>query len=139
MRVKVFCIMMAVALTSGCACIGGGGASGNPQPSSSSSHQVLRHVVLFKFKADTTPDQLKQIEDAFRALSHKLPIIAGFECGTDVSTENKSEGFTHCFLVTFRTEADRDAYLPNAEHKAFVALAGPHIEKVLVVDYWARQ
>ena len=109
------------------------------RPAFSAGHQVLRHVVLFKFKADTSPEQVQQIVDAFRALPGKIPVIAGFEWGTDVSTENRSDGFTHCFLVTFRTTTDRDAYLLRPEHKAFVELAGPHIEKVLVVDYLTQE
>jgi hypothetical protein len=41
--------------------------------------------------------------------------------------------------VTFKSEKDRDAYLPHEAHKAFIQIAGPHIDKVLVVDYWAGQ
>ncbi len=100
--------------------------------------KMLRHVVLFKFKADTTPEQLKQITDTFAALPSKIDTIKGFEWGTDVSVEGKAEGFTHCFLVTFADEKGREIYLPHADHKAFVAIAGPRIEKVLVFDYWSK-
>ena len=34
---------------------------------------VLRHVVLFKFKDGTSSQQIRAIEDAFRALSEGLP------------------------------------------------------------------
>ncbi|MBX7255291.1 MAG: Dabb family protein [Candidatus Hydrogenedentes bacterium] len=100
--------------------------------------KVLRHVVLFKFKADATPEQVKSVEEAFAAMKGKLPLIQDFEWGTDVSTENLQQGFTHCFFVTFKSEADRDAYLPHPVHKEFVKLAGTCLEKALVVDYWAR-
>ncbi len=40
--------------------------------------------------------------------------------------------------TTFATEADRDTYLPHPAHKEFVALVGPHVDKVCVVDYWTR-
>ena len=62
----------------------------------------------------------------------------GFEWGTDVSVEGKQEEFTHCFFVTFKSEADRDAYLPHPAHTAFGATLRPHLDKVLVVDYWAQ-
>ena len=101
--------------------------------------KMLRHVVLFKFKDKTTPDQVKQIEDAFRALPGKIDLIADFEWGTDVSVENIAQGFTHCFLVTFRSAEDRDKYLPHPAHKEFGAILGPHLDKVLVVDYWAMK
>jgi hypothetical protein len=74
----------------------------------------------------------------FRGLPAKIKEIAGFEWGTDVSPEGKAQGFTHCFLVTFKSEADRDAYLPHSAHKEFVGVVGPHVDKVCVVDFWSR-
>ena len=53
--------------------------------------------------------------------------------------EGLAQGFTHCFFVTFKDEAARAAYLPHPEHKAFVDLMKPHMEKVLVIDYWAEK
>jgi hypothetical protein len=99
----------------------------------------LRHVVLFKFKEGTTPAQIEEVVDAFRALKSKISAIKDFEYGTDVSTENKSEGFTHCFFLTFADAQGRDAYLPHPAHKAFGALVGPRLDKVLVVDYAVQQ
>jgi len=101
--------------------------------------QVLRHVVLFKFKEGTSSQQIREIEDAFRALPGKVDEISDFEWGTDVSVENLQQGFTHCFFVTFRSEADRAAYLPHPAHKQFGKILGPHLDKVLVIDYWAAK
>jgi lysophospholipase L1-like esterase len=98
--------------------------------------RVMRHVVLFKFKEATTPEQVKSIEQAFAALPAQIDTIIDFEFGTDVSVEGKSKGFTHCFLVTFGDEAGRAVYLPHPAHDAFVKLVVPHIEDVLVFDYW---
>jgi hypothetical protein len=98
----------------------------------------VRHVVLFKFKPETTPAQIKVIEDAFRALPKKIPEIVGFEWGTNISPENKDQGFTHCFYLTFPDAASRDAYLPHPAHRAFGKVAGPYIDKVLVIDYVAK-
>ena len=99
----------------------------------------LRHIVLFKFKDSSTPEDVARIVAAFRGLPAKIEEIAGFEWGTDVSPEGKAQGFTHCFLLTFASAADRDAYLPHPAHKEFVALLGPHIDKVCVVDYWTQE
>ena len=101
------------------------------------SAKLLRHVVLFSFKESAGPAQIRQIEQAFRALPAKIEEIHGFEWGTDVSVENLSRGFTHCFLVTFLSEADRDKYLPHPAHQAFVSLVQPHLAQALVFDYWA--
>ena len=99
----------------------------------------LRHVVLFKFKADATKEQIQEIVAGFQALPKKIDGITAFEWGTDVSPEGRSEGFTHCFVVTFKDTKGRDAYLPHAAHQEFVALLLPKLDKVLVVDYFARK
>ena len=98
--------------------------------------KLLRHVVLFSFKTTTTLEQLQQIEATFAALPEQIDVIHAFEWGTDVSVENLSQGYSHCFLVTFLDEAGRDAYLPHPAHQAFVRLAEPHLAQVCVFDYW---
>jgi hypothetical protein len=100
--------------------------------------KLLRHVVLFGFKEGTSPEKIEAVEQAFAALPQKLDIIHDFEWGTNVSPENLAQGHTHCFFVTFLSEADRDTYLPHPEHQAFVELIQPHVAHVTVVDYWAN-
>jgi hypothetical protein len=99
---------------------------------------VVRHVVLFKFKDTATPEQVKSIEAKFRDLKGKIPTIVDFEWGTNVSPENHAQGFTHCFVLTFKDAAGRDAYLPHPAHKEFGGALGPYLDKVLVVDYVSR-
>ena len=101
--------------------------------------KMLRHVVLYKFKDSSTPAQVKEVEDAFLALPSKIKEIKSLEWGTNNSPENLAQGFTHCFFVTFNSEEDRAAYLPHPDHKAFGATLGPHLDKVLVVDYWTQE
>ncbi|HUW61203.1 MAG TPA: Dabb family protein [Candidatus Bathyarchaeia archaeon] len=98
---------------------------------------VVRHVVLFKFKDAAAPEQIKTVEEGFAALPGKINQIKAFEWGANVSPENLSQGFTHCFLVTFANEAGRDAYIVHPAHKEFASSLGPVLDKVLVVDYKA--
>ena len=100
---------------------------------------MLRHVVSFKFKDGTSADDIKKIEDAFRALPSKIKEIKDFEFGTNNSPENLNQGFTHCFLVTFASEKDREVYLPHPAHLAFVEMLKPHLDKVFVIDYWQKK
>ena len=109
------------------------------EPAVQEAGHLLRHVVLLKFKDGTSGEQVKSIEDAFAALPGKIGAIHDLEWGTDVSVENRSEGFTHCFIVTFAGEAERAAYLPHPAHKEFGSILGAHLDKVLVVDYWAER
>jgi hypothetical protein len=105
----------------------------------SASKAPLRHVVLFKFKDDATKEQVQEIVAAFQGLPKKIDGIAAFEWGTNNSPEGLADGFTHCFVVTFKDTASRDTYLPHQAHKDFVAVLRPSLDKVLVVDYFAQK
>ena len=96
----------------------------------------LRHVVLFKFKESATAADIKGVEEAFAALPAKIKEIRGFEWGTNNSPEGLDKGFTHCFFLSFDSEEDRAIYLPHPDHKAFGDVLGPHLDDVLVIDYW---
>ncbi|MDB6125381.1 MAG: stress responsive alpha-beta barrel protein [Pedosphaera sp.] len=100
-----------------------------------SKKEKLRHVVAFKFKDSATKEQIKQVEEAFRALKSKIPQVVSIEWGTNVSPEKLDKGFTHGFIVTFNNEKDRDAYLIHPEHKKFVDLALPLIGDAFVIDF----
>lgn len=109
------------------------------QAQSKTESKVLRHVVLFKFKDSSTPADVKKVEDAFAALAVKLTQIKGYEWGKNNSPENLNQGLTHCFLLTFSSDKDRDDYLVHPDHKAFGKILGPHLDKVTVLDYWAEK
>lgn len=127
-------LMMAAAGLAGCASGGGDCCSAGSAP----ARGVVRHVVLFKFKDSATPEQVKGIEAKFRDLKSKIPQIQDLEWGTNMSPENHAQGFTHCFLLTFKDAASRDAYLPHPAHKEFGGQLGPFLDKVLVVDYVSK-
>jgi thiamine biosynthesis lipoprotein ApbE len=98
----------------------------------------LRHVVLFKFKETSSTEEVQQVEEAFNALPSKISEIKGYEWGMNNSPENLNKELTHCYLLTFSSEADRDTYLTHPDHVAFGDIVGPHIADVLVVDYWTK-
>ncbi|MEO7274396.1 MAG: Dabb family protein [Vicinamibacterales bacterium] len=106
-------------------------------PTVAAQKAQVRHVVVFKFKPEATPAQIKQVTDALRALKDTIPGIVSFEHGVNNSPEQKNLGFTHAFLITFESAAARDAYLPHPEHKKFGELLGSLkvMEDVFVVDY----
>src|SRR6478752_7313357 len=88
--------------------------------SASAAEKVLRHVVMYKFKDSVPPAQVQEVIDTFAGLPKKIDTIVGFEAGTNVSKEGKSEGFTHAFVVTFKSEADLAAYLVHPAHDEYV-------------------
>ena len=72
------------------------------------------------------------------ALKEKIPGIASLDWGTNVSPEKHDKGFTHCFVLSFASEKDRDAYLPHPAHKAFGKMLGPILDDVMVIDFWSQ-
>jgi hypothetical protein len=98
----------------------------------------LLHVVSFKFKPDAKKEQIEEVVAAFRELKKKIPLIQDFSWGTNVSPEKLDKGFTHGFLLSFKTEKDRDAYLVHPDHKAFGSSLGPILADAFVIDYWAQ-
>ena len=109
-----------------------------PQPAAASAPAgAVRHVVVFRFKPGTTPEQIRTLTEAFAALRHQIPGVLAFEHGVNDSPEGQNMGFTHVYLLTFASAAARDAYLPHPAHKAFGELIGRLgiYDGVFVVDY----
>ena len=94
----------------------------NPEPEKVETvekQKLLRHVVLFKYKDESSAEDIAMINQKFMDLQDSIPQIVDFEWGTNNSPENINDGFTHCYFLTFASEEDRDAYLPHPAHKAF--------------------
>ena len=103
------------------------------------AEKLLRHVVIFKFNDDAPEEEVAKINQSFSELQDHIPVIQDFEWGLNHSPENFHQDFTHCYLLTFKSEEDRDSvYAPHPKHQEFVASLQPHLEKVFVVDYWAN-
>ena len=101
--------------------------------------KLLRHVVLFKFKDEASEEDVNKLNESFNALAETIPVVKDFEWGINDSPEDFHQDFTHCYLLTFASEEDRDnVYTPHPKHQAFVKSLGPHLEKVFVVDYWTN-
>jgi hypothetical protein len=138
MRILASIAVLAGLALSGCCTTAECGKAECPAIQTAGKAKVLRHVVMFSFKQGTTPEQIQKVEQAFAQLPKKIDTIIGFEWGTNNSPENLSQGYTHCFFLSFKDEAGRAVYLPHSEHKAFGATLGPVLDKVLVLDYWAQ-
>ena len=90
---------------------------------------------MFKFKADTSPEQIDQLFQEIMDLSESIPGIEDYVAGPNNSSESLNDGFTHGFVMTFADEAARDAYLPHADHEKIKANLLNLSEKVIVFDF----
>ena len=110
--------------------------AGEPVTEPAVEGKVLRHAVFFSFKDESTAEDIERVVNAFRELPSKIDEIIDFEWGVNNSPEGLDDGFTHCFLLTFKDEAGRAAYLPHPDHKAFGDVLRGHNDAVFVIDYW---
>jgi hypothetical protein len=96
---------------------------------------MLRHIVLFRFRADVPAAQVDALVAAFAALPAVIDAVRTLEWGLDNSPEALAQGFTHGFVLTFADAAGRDRYLQHPAHLAFVAQVKPALAQALVFDF----
>jgi hypothetical protein len=98
---------------------------------------AVRHVVVFRYKPDASPEKIRQITEAFAALKNQIPGVLAFEHGVNNSPEKLNQGYTHVYQLTFTNAAARDVYLVHPAHKAFGTLLGGSgvFDGAFVVDY----
>ena len=99
---------------------------------------LFRHAVYFQFKDSATDPEIQRIIDEFLLLKEKIDTIVSIEWGLSESVEGLNDDFTHCFLVSFKDKAGLETYIPHPEHKKFVEILKPSLEKVFVFDYTQR-
>ena len=97
------------------------------------SNELLRHVVLIKFKVETTSEQIDKVGQAFLALPSQIAEIQQLEWGNAI---NEDASYSHCLFVTVRSQADLRVYGEHPAHKAVPEQYGHLVADVTVVDYW---
>ena len=95
----------------------------------------IKHIVLVKFKDDTTAEQKQMVSEQILDLTETVTGIEDYVAGDNCSPESLNQGFAHGFVITFTDSAARDAYLVHPEHQRVKALVMPLIESVLVFDF----
>jgi len=94
------------------------------------------HIVLFKWKAGTSPEAIQKVETELRGLKGKIEGILDLSCGENFS--DRAQGFTTGLVVHFTDRAALEAYGPHPAHQHVVQnFIGPIREDVLAVDYEA--
>lgn len=88
----------------------------------------IKHAVLMKFKASTSPQKVDEIFDALRKLRQVIPGLLDFSGGPYSSPEGLHQGFTHGFVMTFTDAASRDGYIPHPEHEKVKDLLVPELQ-----------
>lgn len=117
---------------------------------------VVRHIVLFRYKENVTRDQRAEITRRFLAMQKSslrktLPFIVSIETGQQHSGEGADQNLEQAFVVTFRSQGDRNYYVgqplvSDAQyyepvHQRFKEFVGPMLASggVIVFDYTVEQ
>jgi hypothetical protein len=79
---------------------------------------MIRHIVLTKFKTETSEDRIAEIYAMLSALTDKLSGAHNFTGGRSNSPEQIERGYMHGFVIDFDTWADLQVYAEHHEHKA---------------------
>ena len=114
----------------------------------------VEHIVLFKYKPDVSAETKQLIEKNFLALKNLAlrngkPYIVSIVTGSQSSLEGLGHGFEQGFIVTFKSEGDRNYYVGkpavndphyfDPAHDAFKTFVSPFLSEgndgVLVFDF----
>ncbi|WP_254844615.1 Dabb family protein [Serratia marcescens] len=115
---------------------------------------LLKHIVLFKYKRGVTQAEKDAVTARFLSLKRTIrqkeisPYILSIVEGAQNSGEGVSRGFEHGFIVTFKSEGDRNFYVGkpivmapgyyDEAHEAFKQFVRPLLNEdngVLVFDF----
>ncbi|WP_228391279.1 Dabb family protein [Komagataeibacter medellinensis] len=112
---------------------------------------MVRHIVLLRFLPTITDAQRAEVVRRFMALGlvsrreDGSPVVSAIETGAQMSGEGADEGLQQAFIVTFRSEGDRNYYVGrpvvtdpayfDPAHEAFKKFAAPYLVSVVVFDY----
>jgi len=120
-------------------CAGGFAAMEMRAANAADEDRVLRHIVLFDLKDDTLVDTLATIEAAAYRMAEDIEVIQYLEWGRNLDFNTRNDGYDFVLLVEFASIEDLEVYGPHPDHDVFRAIVGPHVERVLVVDYWGKR
>lgn len=95
---------------------------------------MVEHIVLFKWKAGTTPEQIDAVMEALRELKAKIPGIVDLSCGENFC--DRAQGFQHGLVVRFTDREALAAYSPHPAHQAVVQnQIKPILADIIALDY----
>ena len=99
---------------------------------------MIRHIVLTKFKPETSEETIKGIYDGLADLADSLDGAANFTGGRSQSPEQIERGYMHGFVIDFDDWDALKNYADNEDHKKLggqlVANAVDGIGGILVLD-----
>jgi quinol monooxygenase YgiN len=94
---------------------------------------VIRHIVIFRFKAEATQSDREAFLEMLRALPAKISEIVEFEAGFDVVRSPRA--FDLALVATYADLAALDRYAKHEHHLPVIERSKEICEQVASVDY----
>ena len=94
---------------------------------------MITHVVFFKFKPETSPDQIQHLADGLGGLPQQIEEIREYRFGADVIHSERSYDF--CLVSSFEDLDALQRYQVHPEHQKVVAHVKAISASVLAVDF----
>ena len=79
---------------------------------------MIRHVVLFRLRADLTPDRRAAFLDAVASLGDEIPSVLAHRSGPNLRLQQ--DGWDVALLLDFADEEGFLAYKADAAHRRFI-------------------
>ncbi len=94
---------------------------------------MIRHLVFFKFKPETTEADRAELLALIHALPSKITEVQTLEAGFDVVHSPRS--FDLALVSTFADLAALGVYAKHPDHQPVIKLAKAFCEQVAAVDF----
>ena len=94
---------------------------------------MIRHIVLFRFKAETADADRKAFREMLEALPSKISEILEFETGWDLVRAPRS--FDLALVAVYADLAALDCYARHEHHIPVVERSKQICEQVVAVDF----
>ena len=101
--------------------------------------KALKHLIMFRFGCSVEDPMVRSYLERMEQCVMQHELALDCEVGTNVSSEQKSNGFTHIVSMTFVDEADRGVFLGDAGFVNLMGESGHVVEDTMIFDYWVEK
>lgn len=95
---------------------------------------MLRHVALFRWKPETTAEDVSKVEAALHTLPEKIPCIQSYRFGRDLGVQDGNADFA--LVADFADQAGLVTYSNHPDHQDVLnTLIRPIMAKREAIQY----
>jgi len=92
---------------------------------------VIHHIVLFRLKPGTTPDERLHMTASLEALKTRIPEVVRIHVGANLSP--RGQAYDMMLVSCFRTRRDLETYLQHPAHQHVVSTVINPLKADLIV------